>query len=465
MIKRIISTLLLYTVFSGYAQQSDQTLSLERYLTVVKKNHPLLKQAQLISKKGSAKLQKARGGLDPKIELDYDLKNFKKSTYYDKLNTVLKIPTAYGISFKASYEVNDGKYLNPEYTTPNRGLYSAGVSISLARNLLINERAATLRRAKLYQQQSLEDQRLQVNELLFKAVAVYFDWLQYYQIKKTYKTYIANANFRLRNVKKSFEAGDKPAIDTLEASINLKNRKIDFEKAKLDYLKASLKVANFVWSSEEVPMELREGTIPSTVSSETLDALLNQSLNEATTSFINKHPKIKALNLKRESALINKKLKANNLLPIIDLEYNFLSADIHRFSSFNTANYKGGIRFSIPLFMRKQRGDLKLAKLKLEELDFDIQNTTRTLKNKISVTEQKIASYTEQNRLLTELVDDYRKLVASEERKFNLGEGSLFLVNYREVKLIEQQLKAIKTQNKLYTSKSELVKTLANFSL
>ena len=62
---------------------------------------------------------------------------------------------------------------------------------------------------------------------------VYFDWLKNYQKKLIFEDYLINAETRLQNVKKSFLEGDKPEIDTLEANINLTNRLLDLEKAKI----------------------------------------------------------------------------------------------------------------------------------------------------------------------------------------------------------------------------------------
>ncbi|UCE94680.1 MAG: transporter, partial [Flavobacteriaceae bacterium] len=53
-------------------------------------------------------------------------------------------------------------------------------------------------------------------------------------------------------------------------------------------------------------------------------------------------------------------------------------------------------------------------------------------------------------------VNDYTNLLRSEERKFELGESSLFLVNTRESKLIEAELKAIQVQNKFVNVKATL---------
>ena len=67
---------------------------------------------------------------------------------------------------------------------------------------------------------------------------------------------------------------------------------------------------------------------------------------------------------KIEGLKVEKRLKANKLLPQIDLQYNFLTETPEVVRSFSTADYKGGVMFRFPLFLRKERGDLKLAKLK-----------------------------------------------------------------------------------------------------
>ena len=227
-----LSFLYLFISFISFSQNKPiNTLSLEESLGYVKKHHPVLKQAKLITNTNEAKLMKARGAFDPKIAIDYDKKEFKDTDYYKKLTSTFKIPTWYGIELKASYENNSGQFLNPQSKTPKNGLYNVGVAIPLARNLFINKRMATLKQAKLYTKQGKLEQQLLVNNILFDVIDSYLNWIQYYQQHTIYKNYHANAENRLKNVVKSFKAGDKAAVDTLEASINLKSRKLDLEKA------------------------------------------------------------------------------------------------------------------------------------------------------------------------------------------------------------------------------------------
>lgn len=446
--------------FTSQAQETDSILSLEEYLGYVKKYHPIVKQARLITTESEAKLLKSRGAFDPKLEVDFSNKEFKGTTYYDKLNAAFKIPTWYGVELKANYENNEGTYLNPEYNTPEDGLYSAGVSVSLAKGLLTNKRMATLKQAKLYTQQAAAKQKLVVNDFLFDATEAYFNWLKNYKAKLVYSAYLKNAEVRLLNVKKSFFAGDKPAVDTLEASINYKNRLLDIEKARIGYIKSKLEVSNFLWLQNNLPLEITDAITPDTTTINSINTVLNSSLLNTTEELVENHPKLKELQIKKNILTIDKRYKTNNLLPKIDLQHNFLSSDYKNLNSFNTSNYKTGLAVSFPLFLRKERADLKLTKVKLKDIDFDIMATKVNLSNKIESGLQQIESYNNQHTIIKDLVKDYKKLVYTEERKFNLGDGSLFLVNYREVKLIETQLKEIDTEYNLFLSKSKLLSVI-----
>jgi outer membrane protein TolC len=437
-------------------------MSLDEYLGYVKTFHPIVKQANLIINESEAKLLKSRGAFDPKLEVDYDRKKFKNTEYYDKLNATFKIPTWYGVEFKANFEENTGEFLNPELNVPIDGLYSAGVSVSLARGFLMNERMAMLKQAKLFTQQAQADQQLLVNQILYEASIAYFKWLKSYRNQEVFNSFLSNAQLRFDGIKKSYQAGDRAAIDTLEARLTLNNRKLDLEKARIKFVKTSLELSNFLWLDNDTPVELRPSIQPDLTTFERIDDILNVTGFDNEDFDVDAHPKIQSLNLKYESLLINRRLKQNNLLPQIDLQYNFLTQTPDETGTFNTQNYKAGLNISFPLFLRKERGDLRLAKLKLQDIEFERTATRVNLKNKIDAVTQEIESYQLQNQLTEELVDDYEVMLRAEERKFFLGESSLFLVNSREAKLIENLLKAIDLENKFFTTKANLFNIMAN---
>ncbi|WP_087522538.1 TolC family protein [Polaribacter sp. SA4-12] len=456
--KYILITFLFFT--SGYFAQDkvESVMTLSEYLGYVKNYHPIVKQANLVINKSEAKLLKARGAFDPKIEIDFDKKQFKDKEYYNKLNAAFKIPTYYGIEFKANFENNDGIYLNPENTVPTDGLYSAGISASLLNGLLINKRMASLKQAKLFLDQAKEDQQILVNEILYNASLSYFNWLKTYNEKVVYDEFLTNAKIRFKATKRAFIEGEKPAIDTTEAKITLNNRKLNLEKARIKLVKSSLELSNFLWLKDNTPVELQSNIIPNTNTVNNIDATFNIALFNNADFDINKHPKIKSLEFKIKNLNIDKKLKTNNLLPKLDVQYNFLTQNSNQLNSLNTQNYKAGMNFKIRLFLRKERGDLKLSKIKLQDKKFENEVAKVTIKNKVNAIQQELASYVLQNNLTVDIVRDYGTLLKAENRKFFLGESSLFLVNYREVKLIEAKLKAIDLESSFFKTKANLFK-------
>ncbi|MCB0399995.1 MAG: TolC family protein [Winogradskyella sp.] len=459
-----LSTLLLFCLgLSGFTQTDsiNEVLRFDEYLAYVKKFHPIVKQAELVIDESQAKLLKSRGAFDPKFEVDYDRKKFSGTEYYDKLNGMFKIPTWYGIELKATFEENSGEYLNPEGFVPEDGLYSAGVKMSVAQGFLINDRMASLKQAKLFREQAKADRDIFVNNILYEASLTYFQWLQAYNELKLFENFLTNAELRYRGIERGAEVGERADIDVVEARIAINQRRLSLEQSKVKLMKASLELSTFLWLENNIPVELQPNVIPDVDSEPIVDTTFNINQLREDEVIVETHPKMISLDYKLQSLEVDTKLKANRLLPKVDVEYNFITEVPEVARSFNTAEYKGGLNVSFPLFLRKERGDLRLAKLKMQDTEFEINATRVNLQNKINAIRQELDSYVTQNELVTQMVTDYSKMLEAEERKFILGESSLFLVNSRESKLIDGQLKAIEVQYKFFSTKAKLFNSLA----
>ena len=460
--RNIIFLFCLSVGFFANAQNTDSIqLNFREYLGYVKKYHPIAKQAEMVLSIGQANLMKARGGFDPKVAVDYSTKEFKGTEYYDLLNTTFKVPTWYGIEFKGNFEQYSGEYINAERNVPEDGLYSAGVSLSLGRGSWINERRATVKKAKFFREQSKADRDLLVNQILFDASLAYFNWLQAYRNSQVFNDFLENAKVRFKGVSRSALAGEIAAIDTVEAKISVQNRALEMEQAKVALQNARLELSNYLWMGENIPMELQPQVVPDI----SLDTEIDQSLEilgKPLDSFsLENHPKLKSLGYKIDGLVVDKRLKTNKLLPRIDVEYNLITDSPDSFDSFETQNYKGGLNFELPLFLRKERGDLKLAKLKLRDAQFEMDNAEVQIQNKIVAIYNELDSFKNQNVLIDDIVASYAVLLAAEERKFSFGESSLFLINSRESKLIDAVLKQNQVENKYFTAKAKLFNSLA----
>ena len=97
----------------------------------------------------------------------------------------------------------------------------------------------------------------------------------------------------------------------------------------------------------------------------------------------------------------------------------------------------------------------------MQDAQFDRDNAEVAIRNKILAVYTELDSYQEQTGLIGQIVNNYSQLLSAEERKFSFGESSLFLINSRESKLIDAQLKKIEVQNKFLGAKANLFKSLA----
>ncbi|RYJ52794.1 TolC family protein [Flavobacterium petrolei] len=457
--------LFLAFLFLGFAATAQDITSKEftytEFLGYVKKYHPLVKNANLEINKAQANLMMARGGFDPKIEVDFSEKQFKDKEYYSILNSSFKIPTWYGIEIKAGFDNSDGVYLNPQNTLPNQGLTSLGVTVPLGQGLFINQRMADVRKAKMQMQLSQAERKLQAIAVLYDASQAYFNWKKNFNEVQLYAEYNENAQIRFKGIQSLINQGDKPAIDSVEAGIIVKNRKLSLEDSNLKLAKAKLELANFLWLENNIPLELSDELIPETQLELTIQESLktNDLLN--TDFSITNHPKINALQSKIDMLNVEQKLKANMLLPKIDVGYSYISEPSY-IDNYQFKDYKIGLDFYFPLFLRKERGSLKLAKFKVQETEFTLDLEKVQLTNKINAQKMEIESLLRQKKLIKGLVQDNLTMLNSEERLFSFGESSLFLINTRENNLVSAQLSKIALENRFYVSNSELFKIMAN---
>jgi outer membrane protein TolC len=460
MMKRVFIILLILISYHIKAQSfKEKELSFSEYIGYVKKYHPLVRQSGLILSKSEAELLTARGGFDPKIEVDYDQKDFKDKNYYSLLKSTFKIPTWYGIEIKAAFDNSEGLYVNPQNTTPNNGLTSIGISIPLGQGLFINKRMADVRMAKVQLQLSAAEQKMETTDVIYEASLAYFNWKRAFDEAELYKTYLKYAQKRYDGILRLIETGDKPAIDSVEAGILVKTRELSLKDAQLKLTKSRLELSNFLWI-DNVPVELEENISPEENVRNSVDASLNTNLQVNPSAALDSHPKIQSLQSKLSMLEIERRYKANMLLPEMNVSYNYLSEPAY-FTDYRFQDYKIGLNFSFPLFLRKERGALQLAKLKIQDGQLDLELERVALKNKILTYSAEIESLNQQQLTAAELVKDYTVMLSSEEKLFSYGESSLFLINSRENNVVSSRLAEINTENRLLASIANLYKVLS----
>lgn len=445
--------ILLCTVVMSSAIGQEKFLSIDNTLDIVRKFHPVVKQSFLqneISKNG---LVASRGVFDPTIQITNEEKTFDNKLYYKYTNTELKIPLWYGIDIKAGTENNIGDKIDPSLTKDNSAF--VGISMDPFRGIIVDKRKNFVKQAKNIVELTRNEQLLVINDLLLDAATAYWNWVNAHYVNSVLTKTVKNNKERYEVIKQSFISGDRAPVDTTEALAQLQSFEIMQTQSEVELQKARLELSNYFWKEDGSPYELAESILPTnsfsvaqiaTTEIGKLDELIEQALIS--------HPKIKMLNNKSTILDIEKRLKTVELFPSLKLNYNALDNNLNSINwNVNTTNnFKYGVSLSMPLFQRQARGELAKTKNKIEELNWDKKYIGYEIENKVKSTFAEFHAYKQQIKTNELVLNANKLLLDTENIKFQMGESSLFLINTRELKFIETELKQVTLKVKFYNS-------------
>ena len=432
--------LLLFWLLSSASllAQEIQRLSFEDYIQWVQEFHPISIQADLNLRLGQMEVRKARGGFDPMLYGNLDKKEFNQSTYFEKREVGVLAPTWMGVELMGNFEQNSGAYLNSERAVPTNGLLAAGAALNLGQGLLLDDRRATLQKAKLYEQ-ATEVERLNFrNELNLQATAAYWKWAAAFENKLVLEEGVKLAEVRFNGIKRSYELGDQAAIDTVEALSQLLNRQYRLQLADISFFENTQVLNTYLWNDSGEPMQLDSAIIPQTLSQFLSPAPEAEELR----TLVGRHPELLLTDFDLATLNVEKRLRTQELLPVVKLKYNFLTENLAdaRPSPLFENNYKWGLTVYTPLFLRKTRGELgsTIAKLEIKQTGRNLKE--QQLRTKLEAELNSWSVLNQQVRTLAENVKSLDALLIVETRRFEIGESSLFLVNAREVAVFDARV-------------------------
>ena len=447
----------LLSTVSINAQQ--KSLSLDNVLDIVRTYHPVVRQASLAVDSARAAELSAMGAFDPSFYVNNQRKTFDGKNYYFYNNPELKVPTWYGIDLKAGIENNGGERLTPEVTAGQTSY--AGLSVPLLKNLVTDRRRTTVQQARLIVKQSEAARLNEINDILYQTAVAYWNWQREFQVYNVLLNILNTNRERLSLVRRSFAGGDRAAIDTIEATTQLQSFELLAVEAQYRWIASGLELSNYLWLNNEQPFQLSNDIIPDTTWKEVnISQVAITPLEDALIIARENHPKLVTINRKLDVLEAERRLKFQSLLPTFNFNYNFLSKGYSPIKGIGQNvfenNYKYGVEFGLPLFLRQGRGDYKTAKIKLEITSLQRQQVKLEIENKVKYYFNQLLALRTQVNIIERTLNNYIRLLQAEEVKFSIGESSLFLINSRENKVFETRQKLLETKTKFFITLSAL---------
>lgn len=443
-------------LYKNYTKKYN--LNLIDYIKIVKSNHPIAKNTKLINTLAENNLLKANGSFDPKLFSNYESKAFDKKNYFNITNSGISVPTYPGIDIKAGVETSNGLFAGDQNTLPPNGLAFLGVTLPVGQGLFIDKRRADVNKAELLLEAAEFERQVALNDLYNEALYAYFDWIKTWKTTKVLEQAKENALVRHKGIVQNFFAGDEPAIDTVETFIQFQTLELNFINSVNSYYNSILNLNNFLWFDDQ-PIFINPDIIPDTTihQNQVLDSNFINNFYDIVDfdkdSLIRNHPEVKNTEYKIKTLNVELELFNDRLKPTLNLTYNIINEyldwdGLREDVGYLRNNYKGGIEFNFPIFLRKERGDIEATETKIKDNEFNLQNKIINLKNKIEQEFNNLQMLRQNYQYSFQIRDNYKKLLSAEEVKFDLGESSIFLINSREIKFLESEIKLIESDVK-----------------
>lgn len=411
-------------------------------------NHPIARQANLYRDQAAASLLRSKGSFDPKAYTDFSSKNFSDKNYYRYTEAGVKLPTWLGLEFKGAYNLASGDFLNTESNLPKNGQAVFGFNWTLGQGLMIDDRRAALRQAQIGLQQGDAERALALNDLLLEAAKAYWTWVLADNQLRIYEEALRQAQIRNAAISESFRQGERSAVDSLETFIQVQNRLLDVNFARVDRQNAALALSNFLWNTDNQAVAPNDLPVAPPLAT---SAFALQNTDDLLAKARSQHPALQLYAAKLQSLEVERRLKIEKKKPVLDLNYNLLGSGWEFFPTASAdglgvlANdIKWGVQFSYPLLNRKARGDLQVTQVKMAQTDFELRQKRQDVEIKVRQYANDLATLSQQIALYQGIVQNRRTLLDAENTRFGLGESSVFLVNTREQSWLDAQVKYLK---------------------
>lgn len=439
---------------AGIFRISAQTLEYADFRQQVLQNHPLVRQADLNLDFAQSAFLRAQGGFDPKAYAEHWGKNFNGKTYFEYTEAGLKLPTWAGLEIKGAYNLASGTYLNTESQLPTNGQASLGFNWALGQGLLFDERRAGLQWARVGLDMSQAERLAARNDLLLEAAKAYWSWNYAQNAVAIVTDALRQAEIRHEGLREGFLQGERPAIDTVETFIQVQSRQIERQFAQVDARNAALALSSFLWEEDDrtvLPQNLPDAPFLMTMAA--LPPLDSANLVQTA---LTQHPELRLYRGKLQQLATERRLKNEKRKPVFDVSYSLLGRG---WQFFPTATAEGpamlandvkwGLSFSYPLLNRKARGDWQLTQIKIAQTELELQQKRQNVGIKVQQYANERQNLLAQALLFRDVTASYRRLLDAENERFAIGESSVFLVNTREQRWLDAQLKYLKLLSEL----------------
>lgn len=464
MLRILLAFILLCSCQSLLAKEKDSAiifdgkLFFDDFISMVKENHPQILRAKLDRDINISRRLEAQGRFDPSINSLNLVNRFNSSSDIGQekdaftSDTSIDFLTGYGAKIGLGAKFAQGDISTPISPTGESGEYFLKLFIPLMRDAIYNSANVAEQKAKIneliadyiYYQAQLD--------LLSKASKAYYEWLASKTILDIEKDIFILLKNQVDLVHKQVDLGNLAKLNIVEAKRELQSRNTKLITANRSFERESINLTRYLWTNkQDVYATLNYVNSPELDKEPEL--LSEADINSAKDFALMHRPEFEAIKLNKNIADLERKFAKNQALPQLDALVN---VGMETGEDSIGPTLAAGFDLSLPLRVRTARAKRQQAEYRLEQLSIQnkqlTQNIFLDIENSASIVNNNYNKYiaAKNNFELS------KQLEQGEIDRFNLGDGTLFLVIRRQRSMVEANIEMIK-------AKLECIIALQNF--
>jgi outer membrane protein TolC len=168
---------------------------------------------------------------------------------------------------------------------------------------------------------------------------------------------------------------------------------------------------------------------------------------------LRRRPELQEIDVKLQQTRIDERLARVGLRPDLKLEAQAVSYDD---TPMDVADVKVGIKIDQSLFFRGDRSAVEEAEIEVRQTDLKRLLTERKIEADVRSAVVGLREAQRRAEAAERRVQLARRLQQAEERRFDLGESTLFLLNQREQAFAEARVERIKARVAVRRARADL---------
>lgn len=429
-----------------------QWLKLEELLASVDRHYPPLLVAlqDKVIADSDITVAESRFDLALKGGYDGDYLGYYRNDYFKA--GVEQATQFQGMSYFTGYSMGRGAY--PSYEgkrqTDSGGEYKAGVRLPTLRDRSIDSRRAELRKAMIGRRIAdlgVDQQRLLIIQL---ATRRYYDWLAAGRRYRAAAEVLRVAERRDQQLKETARLGQIPQIDVtdnLRAILTRRAQVIELERA---VQLAAIELSLFLRDDRGDPLLPAAAMLPPAFPA--LREWNKQRMMEDIELAVKRRPEMQRFALQRGQVEIDRKLARNQLMPNLDVALSYTRELGERVVRRGPDELELSLIFDLPMQRRSAKGRDQAALARITQFDqrerFAKDQVVAEVRDAYSAL---LAAY-RRAQVLREEVEITQQLETAERVRFELGEGTLFLVNLREQATFDTAIREVSALSDYFRS-------------